>query len=218
MCFIVQMAELGGVIIVVFVFGFILFPLMNKIPLVGSYKIDFMLPFFLLGMAVKRNIQLNWSTLALSSLGFLICLTFWRVDDIWYTHMSKWLDYKEIVIHKNISLNISSIWHYVFRFFTGAFGSIAFITAFKMMDGIALIQRFYRVAGKYGKMTLEIYLIQSFIIEVNPFHLSFPQESVFLYSYVYSLLYTIFSVVICIVIARFLLRNYYISLFVFGKK
>lgn len=208
----------GGIIFAFLFVSFFCFPLLNAIPFVASYKIDFMLPFFITGMLVRKHLNINAPVLIVSVAGFLFCLMFWNKYDIWYYSKSMWFDYKEMIVTGHFAFYRENLLVYLFRFVTGLLGSIAAISFFKMTNEVGIFRKIYAVIGRYGIYTLEIYLLQSFIIEINPLKMNFPTDSHLAYSYVYALPYSIFAVIVCILISRIIEKNSFFSFYVFGKQ
>lgn len=217
-CANIQLTLQGGVIFAFLFVSFFCFPLLNAIPFVASYKIDFMLPFFITGMLVRKHLNINAPVLIVSVAGFLFCLMFWDKYDIWYYSKSTWFDYKEMIVTGHFAFYRENLLVYLFRLVTGLLGSIAAISFFKMTNEVGIFRKIYAVIGRYGIYTLEIYLLQSFIIEINPLKMNFPTDSHLAYSYLYALPYSIFAVIVCILISRIIEKNSFFSFYVFGKQ
>lgn len=182
-----------------------------------------MLPFFGLGMLIKNNLnrienQLNWCVL-ISGILFFICHLFWNKSFIWYFSVPDWIDYKEILINNTLSFDFNNLLKVMFRYFTGTVGCLFFFCLFGAISKfLPKLDQQMNIWSKYGMYTLQIYILQSFLVEVNPFSIQFPIENRLLYSFVFAPIFSFCIVVLCIILAKFLEKNRYVAFFLFGKQ
>lgn len=107
---------------------FVLFPLICYIPYLSSYKVDFMLPFFGLGLLLHRcsgfiECKIK-KILIISCLLFVLCEIIWDPQFIWYNSRPSWINFKEIYVNHVLSFNLYNLCLNLFRFFTGAIASL----------------------------------------------------------------------------------------------
>lgn len=208
-----RMLVCGGMVV-----GFFLFPLIAHLPKISSYKVDFMLPFFFVGMLLKGREEkiLSMKYLLLWICIFLIMLLFWRVDYIWYISKPNWFPVKDMFLSKSLMFDGYSLWCYMYRFFTGLFGSLAFISLFYHLGHTAFGKQLYEKVGRYGIYSLHIYIIQTFLVELNIFGIdisSFEMTGKYLCIFIF----TISFVIVSILIAKILERNIFVNSYLFGK-
>ena len=199
---------------------FITFPLISRIPYLSSYKIDFMLPYFGLGLLIYKNINYidKYKEYFLFVFSILFCLFLlnWNECYIWYNSNPLWFDYKLLIFNHIFTFDPNSLLSYFIRLLTGLTGSIFFITLFWFLQ--TKFSNNKSIFAKYGKYSLHIYIIQSYLVEINFINLVLPVNNVFLYSYIYCPIYALFVTFICVVLAKLLELNRYINFFLFGKE
>ncbi len=199
---------------------FIAFPLISRIPYLSSYKIDFMLPYFGLGLLIYKYInyidKYKGVFLVVFSILFCLCLLNWNECYIWYNSIPLWFDYKLLIFNHIFTFDPNSLLSYFIRLLTGLTGSIFFISLFWVLQNKFSNNKLY--FAKYGKYSLHIYIIQSYIVEINVINMVLPVNNIFLYSYVYSPIYALLVIFICVVLAQLLELNKYINFFLFGKE
>ena len=202
--------------------GFIFFPLLTRVPYLSAYKVDFMLPFFGLGILIyhyKDKIQNYVSKLTLIfTLLFLVSLILWDYSYIWYFSKPLWIDYEALIFDKELVIDFTTFRQTMWRYVVGALGSSCILFLFwsvnkNLKSGGGVISRL----GKYGRFSLHVYILQSFLVEVNPFHVDLPTSNMNLYNYVYTPLLALLIVIICILIAQIIKKNKYIAFAFFGK-
>ena len=201
--------------------GFIFFPLLTRVPYLSAYKVDFMLPFFGLGILIyhyKDKIQNHVSNLALIfTLLFVVSLILWNSSYIWYFSKPLWIDYEALIFDKELVTDFTTFQQTMWRYVVGALGSCCILFLFWSINKNLKLGGVISRLGKYGQFSLHIYIIQSFIVEVNLFHIKFPVINMNLYNYVYAPLFAFLVVIVCILIAQVLEKNKYIAFAFFGK-
>ena len=214
----------GKITLLISVFlAILLFPLIVHFPIINNYKIDFMLPFFGLGLLIRNNLNrieeyLNWYLL-IFAISFFICLLFWNKNFIYYFSVPNWINYKELLFNNTLSFDFNNLLEVMFRYFTGAVGGLFFFCLFGVISKfLPKLNKQMNTWGKYGMYTLQIYILQSFLVEVNPFSIQFPTESRLLYSFVFAPFFYFCIVVLCIILAKFMEKNRYVAFFLFGKQ
>jgi len=209
------------VLLIVFVF-----PAFPQIPYVRSWKLDWMLPFFGIGMLLHKYDEIFKRylpyILICSALLFVILWMRWKELFIYYNSMPAWIDYSEKIFFSNDGLK--SVACFVYRFLIGLSGSMVFISIIRsIMEnkewGRSIIE-------KLGSHSMHIYILQGFIIwvvckEHIEVLLRFVPPIVitnqFFYEYVYCLLLAILFFVCSYYISKLLEKSKYINRFVFGK-
>lgn len=213
--------KLGIGILVFTVLSLLFFPLLTSIPYIASYKVDFMLPYFGFGLLIYQYREtLNNHITSLSIIAillFIISLFFWNSSYIWYFSKPNWIDYKSLILEKQFILDFQTLWQTVWRYIVGLLGTCSFLFLCWYIGKRKSRNRIFSL-GKYGKYSLHIYIFQSFLVEVNLFHIKFPTENINLYNYLYAPIFSLCIVIICIVIAYILEKNKYIAFLLFGKQ
>lgn len=219
--FILFRKKLWAGIILFVIIGVIFFPLLTKIPYLSTYKVDFMLPFFGLGILIyhyKDRISNHISKLAvLFTILFIIGLIQWNASYIWYFSKPSWIDYKLLIFNKELVIDFTTFWQTIWRYAVGILGSCSILFSCWVINKNLKLGRVISRLGKYGRYSLHIYIIQSFLVELNPFRINFPTINMNLYNYIYAPLFAFLTVIICILIAKILEKNKYIAFAFFGK-
>ena len=121
-------AMLGGLLMCLG--AFLLFPLITRIPYLSAYKVDFMLPFFGLGLLLshyKDFVQRHLNKfLTCSILLFALGLYHWDSSYIWYFSKPQWIDYKALLLDQNLVVDMTTLWQTLWRYAVGCFAT-AFI-------------------------------------------------------------------------------------------
>lgn len=204
-------------ILLFFVLGFFIFPLLTRIPFISSYKVDFMLPFLGLGLLISSYKELIDKRILLFALIaavlFLFGEFFWNSSYLWYFSKPLWIDYKALLFDKQLIVDMTTFWQSLWRYVVGLFGSCFFLFACWSVNKSKLGGQL----GKLGRYSLHVYILQSFIVELNIFHILFPTSNECVYSYIYAPLFSIAVVAVCILAAKILEKNKYVAFFLFGK-
>jgi len=131
------------------------FPLFPHIPYVESWKLDFMLPFFGIGLVLHqyedRLKKYQYQILLVSFITFAILWIFWRPRYIYYWSMPSWIAYFGDVLSYE---GFKTIFYYMYRFFIGLFGSLTVITLFR----IFLDERECKTIMNLGSHSIHIYI------------------------------------------------------------
>ena len=172
-------------------------------PLAGYQS--FYLPIFFVGIFIKeyytffkRHIVF---ILVVSSVLFGVCLQFWKGE------------YYNVFL---IEFNFLNVLKGIYRMITGVSGSIFFLALFNKTYKENAIFKYF---GRYGKYTLEIYILQVIIIEtILTCVIDFSNINMWLYSLVITPVIAVFVFVFCIVIIRIIQKNRIANLILFGRK
>lgn len=113
------------------VLGFLFFPLLIRIPYLGSYKVDFMLPYFGFGLLIarfkgaidKRLLPITLVSVVL----FLIGEYYWNSNYLWYFSKPFWIDYKTLFLNHTFVFEWDSLWRSLWRYLVGVFGTCFFL-------------------------------------------------------------------------------------------
>lgn len=216
---------------------FILCPLLTRIPFLFRLKIDFMLPFFVLGLFLHEKYciikkHLNLFLICFGVL-FLICILFWSGRYVWYNSRANWIDYyilfENFDLHKYLLNNSNDIHEFgflsfhnllasFFRFITGFFASIFFMCLF-----IRIFETFkYTKLAALGQYSLHVYILHKLFVNSHFLRDAFlhygitPSNDRCLYIFV-TLIVAFIITYVCIVIGRVLEKNRYIGFLLFGK-
>lgn len=216
---------------------FILCPLLTRIPFLFRLKIDFMLPFFVLGLflhekysIIKKHLN---SFLICFGVLFLICILFWSGRYVWYNSRANWIDYYVLFenfdfhkymlnhsndIHEFGFLSFHNLLASFFRFVTGCFASIFFMCLF-----IRIFETFkYAKLAALGQYSLHVYILHKLFVNSHFLRDVFlhygitPSNDRYVYIFA-TLIVAIIITYVCIVIGRVLERNRYIGFLLFGK-
>ena len=206
----------------VFLVGCIcLFPLLAHIPLLGAYKVDFMLPCFVFGIMLRIHIDWIYQHIKIISLVslciFTVCSFFWTKDCVWYETRPNWIDFKELIINHQIVFHPISLRANFFRYITGLTGSMTFICLFYGLSKKQSGNNVMCKIGVYGKFTLAVYLLQSFLVERNWLNVTVPTDNNLMYCLVYTPLFALIVVAVCLFMAYWLMKNKYIAFALFGR-
>lgn len=211
----------GGVktrFLLILLICFLLFPVLCKIPYIRSYKVDFMLPFFMLGLFVRTKSQMveSRSALCLWFLLFVCGLVFWRLDHIWYMSYPSWFPVKEMVLNHVFFFDVSNLGKVLYRMFVGSSGSLFFISLFFHLGNVGVCKGLFDKVGRFGVYTLHVYILQTFLVELNVFNVHFSAQSV-LPKTLQAIIISIFVTIVSIAIAMILEKNRFVDRFLFGK-
>lgn len=194
-------------------------PLIVRIPYVRLYKIDYMLPFFGMGLLLKRYQKVieNSSKYILLPLGVLFVLLefFWNSSFVWYSSFPNWIDYKQLILNKELCFDIRNLGYSLYRYIVGAVGTGFFFLLFFELS--KKIQWSSEPVNKFALgYTMQIYVLQTFFVQENVCHIQVPMENMFLYQYVYTFFVSILIVVVCILCAKLMEKSKIVSLLFFG--
>lgn len=201
------------------IFCIIIFPITSILPIIGSWKIDFMLPFFILGLYLKKyNLLLSEHikyALTISIIFFVISWIYWNPNFIYYYSLPTWFDYSALLFNNSHFFHPETVYKTIYRISIGFWGTMTFIC------GIQLIQQKSKHAllriAKYGKYSLHIYILQSFIVQFEKIPISFPIDNRIIFYGIYTPLYSAIVVVVCIIIGILLEKFQFVNRFIFGK-
>ena len=198
------------------------FPVVCRVPIVSSWKIDFMLPFFVLGLILSKNknrIENNLFTLLLIAVTtFIILWIFWQPSYVWYESLPTWFRYGALISHENSVVNISCIYPVIYRYIIGTAGSLSFILSLWYVFRRIRNNEFLTKVSGWGGYSLHIYILQSFLVQSDIIPISFPSKNLWIFYGIYTLIYSIIIFFLCLLLAKFLSKNKYINRFIFGKQ
>lgn len=177
-----------------------------------------MLPFFILGLWVRKHEKTIISTnyLFLWLLLFVFSMAIWKKEYIWYLSTPQWFPLKDILHSHSLIFDLQNFFNVLIRYFVGTVSSFFFISLFYHLYQAHLFKFFEERISKYGKYSLHVYIIQTFLVEINVFGINFPSDSKY-FSIIYCLLMSVAVLIISIVLAMALEKNKYINKYLFGK-
>lgn len=201
---------------------FLFFPLIQRIPYLGSYKVDFMLPFFIMGMWLRNKSAMIQKRLIplllLTALTFVILECYWDSSYIWYNSRPNWIDYKAILKDRHLVFNLDNILMVAFRYVVGGVASCFFIFLFQYLFSCQTIKDYVEKISKWGGYSLHVYILQAFIVRLGMTKIPVVLSATNIYVYdAMCLLISIIVVVIGIFLAKLLERNLYVNRYIFGK-
>lgn len=197
------------------------FPIISRVPYVSSWKIDFMLPFFLFGILVNKKIEyiknhIQFITLLSCGL-FVVLWMFWTPEYVYYNSQPVWFDYKFIIDRSLTFFHIDAIIRVVYRYLIGFAGTMTFICLTLMGFEIKKTNKIISFLSRWGVFSLYIYILQSFIVQYEKLPVVFPTDNKFLFFFVYTPLYSFIVVVVCICAAILIKKVPLIDRYIFGK-
>lgn len=171
------------------------------------------LPMFWAGIYLKNNYPFISKhvkqILLFSAVIFAVCLLFWDGS----YHIKGFPVLLEI---KTLSFNFTDIYIPLFRLLTGIVGSLFW---FMLFFSIYMNNNFFTVLGKIGVNTLAIYLLQRLILETwLGGIIDLSDMNIWIYNLIVTPLIALTVLVICMIIIKFVQRNKYAELLLFGKK
>jgi fucose 4-O-acetylase-like acetyltransferase len=181
-------------------------------------QLDVMFPSFIIGMLLHRYIQLlnaNAKNVFIISLCvFVVMLLFWSSDFFVASPKIKPMlisgDYTDLILY---------IGKQLYRIVIGAFGSITFVSLACMVFSKPRTGRIVSIMCDWGKYTLAIYVLQSIILEgYIACWLNFDGMSFLLFNFIVAPTISLVVLVLCVCIAKLLMKNRLIALFLFGKR
>jgi len=214
--------HLKSKLLVAIILCFFLFPLYQQIPLIRQYKIDFMLPFFGIGLLLheKANFVKEHLKVLLVIFGILsIILEFmWSDQYVFYNSRANWIDYNVLWEERKFLFNWYNLYCNLFRDVTGFVVSCFFIFLFILIYEKGNQVKMLNKIASGGGYSLHVYILQVFVIKgmLAPFHIILPSENVNTY-YLLTLGISFVILIVCIFIAKVLERNRYINKYIFGK-
>lgn len=141
-------------LLVAIILCFILFPLYQQIPLIRQYKIDFMLPFFGIGLLlhkksefVKEHLKVLLVIFAILSVIFELM---WSDQFIFYNSRANWIDYRLLWNDRILLFHWDNLYCNLFRDMTGAVVSCFFIFSFTLVYEIGSQMKILNIIARGG--------------------------------------------------------------------
>jgi len=169
------------------------------------------LPLFWAGIYLKNNYQfiLKYANkiLIISGVIFAVCLIFW--DGTVTT-------FPQLFNIRTLSFNFTNVDTSFFRLFIGLFGSLFW---FMLFYRIYRNNKFFVVLVKTGVSTLAIYLLQRLLLEYFiSTMVDFPDMNIWVYNLIVTPLISLAVLAVCMLMIKFIQKNKYAELLLFGKK
>lgn len=201
--------------------SFILYPLLQYCPVIPSWKIDFMFPFFGLGLLLRSHDQ--WFSknriclFILSGVVFMSLLYLWTPTNVWYNSFPNWFQF-ELQDGIKFHFDLNNLFMNLYRYVIGAFGSLFFICIAIILEKSSLHNYVAKLA-RWGQYSLHVYILQNLIFMLaHKFGFVLPTGNTLLYSFLLCPLTALGMVSIYITVSHMLLtKNYYINKYFFGK-
>ena len=177
------------------------------------FQLGFMLPFFFIGIFVKKYFQViekhNKLMLFCSFLVFAIMQLFWKGNYmIYFCKIPAIYDFKVVSYSHRMCVA-------VFRFIIGTAGSVFFILLFRYV--CSNVKMNFNLLSILGQYTLGIYIVQCYLLVLLTDYLFFPPLSPILYNFVLTPITALILLSICLSVVKFIQRNKYISFLFLGN-
>lgn len=202
--------------------GLLLFaPLLIHIHYLDVCKIDFMLPYFALGLVISKNkdylsAYYKYATI-FSAICFAVMLYFWDWQYIWYFSKPSWIDYRNLYHSHSLTFDVDSLLFFSVRLVTGAIGSLFFFSLFGWLNNaFSVAKRTNARIGSLGKYTLHIYLIQSILFSLIEKYIKINVTDINLYTYLVAPVMALTITVLCILVAYSLNQVPFLRFILFG--
>lgn len=202
------------------ILSFILFPVMAKIPHFSAYKVDFMLPFFVCGIYLRRNCNrliTDKRLLVPYILLFIICMMLWKSDYIWYNSRSQWFSLKQMYLNRTFIFDWYNLFCVIIRFIVGCVSSLFLMSLFYQIGQSRPGSYLFPKIAKYGQYTLHIYILQTFLTEMNILNINLPIEDIVQFQFIYTPIISLLVTVVSTILAMIMEKNKYINKYLFGK-
>lgn len=198
----------------------LLAPVISITPIIFVGKLDFMLPFFMLGVLLnnKKEWLFNRWSLIISGILAIICLYLWNTDYVWYHSSANYFSVVKALRDDNYSFDAYNFWCCTIRFITGASISIFLMSALQKADCYLCRFKQYISISTLGKYSMHIYILQTFFVEQNILGISYIPCSPTIYTYVLIPLISIGMFILCIITAILLERITIVNALLFGNK
>ena len=199
----------------------ILFPAIWHVPFIGKYKVDFMLPFFGVGLLLKHYYNVirdnKCLLLIIAFFCFIVCELMWDRQFVWYNSRPNWIDYNALVLGGEL-FHLSSLAVSGFRYLTGIISSFFFIVLFMCVYDKWPSNKCLLKVASWGGYSLHIYILQAFLVRLGlgSMHIHLPWAETIFYD-VIAFIVSIFVTIVSIEIAKILQRSMIINRYLFGK-
>lgn len=183
---------------------------------IASSFVSFMYPCFLIGLLLR----LNYSFLTKITDNYIVLLSFFVIM-LLYWNYNAW-EYSH-GIPSNLFVGDYKIWtnlifFRIYRHLIGIIGGLSFIGLFLNIFSKQINSSFTNYLCNCGRYTLEVYIIQSILIEkilCNYIKLDFLDPITF--NFIVIPISSIAILLICIILSRITHKQKYLSLFLWGK-
>lgn len=172
----------------------------------------FLLPFFWMGFFINKYSQ--WiekyksELLVTSSSLYLILFNFWTGrDTIYATPMHTLINWQTFTIE------FTNYGMALFRFFIGAMGAMSVILFFSKYVKDSWLTR---LLAKWGSLTMGIYIVQYYLLQVWLSRYDLPEMSLFTYNYVVTPLLSILLLFVAIFCCRIIQKNRFTNFLFLG--
>lgn len=176
--------------------------------------IRFLLPYFWVGVFLRKYLYLierqSINIMILTFLAFVSMLCFWRGEyTIYKSPICKFVNFS------HLSFCFDNWQITLFRFFIGLVGSIFFIVLIQNLSN-KNSNKFNRLSV-IGRYTMEIYILQFFVLERASAFLKLFPMNIWLYDFLFTPIITLIVIVICYFLAKIIRISKIINLSLLGK-
>ncbi len=186
--------------------------------IIGIFQLYIMYPCFIFGTFINQNIDKikAQSKILIFFFGtiFILFLLFWDA--------SFWDIPQKIIIIKSLpdtTAAYSYIYKISYRIIIGFVGTIFFISLFEYLSNHIAFPQQLKYICKFGKDTLGIYLLQTFILEIILQHfIKFDGYDFCIFNFIIAPIISIFILFICLWVISLIEKSTLMSLIILGKK
>lgn len=174
-----------------------------------------MLPFFIVGVNYDITRKYSRYITIIILLITILFLLFWNKQYIWYFSKTDYINYHLLFdLNKNF-LVIDNLIKVLYRFFTGFFVSISFFIIFSPLKLKSIV---FQKLSKFGLYTLQIYIVQTLVLEHNFFNFHFRDNYPCYYNIFITPFISICVLIICLLIIKTVEKNKIIDILFFGNR
>ena len=185
---------------------------------IAMYNIEYMYPCFLLGMALNK-IKNRWQDktiflFIISLIVFFILLIFWD-KSFWQPVPSL----RSAFFDRNIIPYLAFAYKFSYRIAIGVFGSLTFIFLFHVLFSKDQRLKLIDLCCSYGQYTLEIYIVQTIIVEmIMAKYIILDDIGFIMFNFVIAPFLTILILIVCVMVIKVIYKFKFFSFWLFGKK
>jgi fucose 4-O-acetylase-like acetyltransferase len=186
--------------------------------LVPFWNVKVMFPCFFAGMAISRykrelDGKTGWWMLVFSAFVFFVLLMFWRAEFLLPS------DLAGAVRNMDAGMVLYTLYVRVFRIVIGVSGALALLLLFDKLSVVCANSAVLRFMASYGKYTLEVYMLQTVLLEILLGSLlcldSCPG---WLFNYIVSPVVSALMLALSVFLAKIIYKSSFLSLLLFAKR
>lgn len=187
-------------------------PLFNKYSFISQYKIGFMFPFFCFGLWFDMKKLYNSKTTLILGVITALMFLFWKSNYIWYFSREDWLNYSSLLRGEWV-VNYNNLFYCTIRLLCGIAASSFFISLFWHIGNTVRLRNFSLI----GRYTLQIYLIQTLVVETNFLNFHLNSEYLWWFNYLAAPILSFFLLAVCMFIVSIIQRAKWLDILYLGN-